>query len=199
MRKRQVSWLPCEIEALSIATAIKHFSPYIIQSNHYDCALTDSKACVQAFEKLCRGEFSASPRFSRFLSTASRYQVTVRHVSGSAILPSDFASRNAPDCEDPTCQICSFVQLSENSVVRHISTHDVVDGSIKLPFTSRSAWLSIQSECSDLRQTHAHLKQGTCPSKKLTNIKDIQRYLGVSSIGKDGLLVVRRNEPLAPT
>lgn len=107
--------------------------------------------------------------------------------------------RNAPDCEDPTCQICSFVQLSENSVVLHISTHDVVDGSIKLPFTSRSAWLSIQSECSDLRQTHAHLKQGTCPSKKLTNIKDIQRYLGVSSIGKDGLLVVRRNEPLAPT
>jgi len=98
LRKRQVTWLPCEIEALSIATAIKHFSPYIIHSNHYTCVLTDSKPCVQAFEKLCRGEFSASPRVSTFLSTASRYQVTVRHVSGSAILPSDFASRNAPDC-----------------------------------------------------------------------------------------------------
>lgn len=74
-----------------------------------------------------------------------------------------------------------------------------MDGSIKLPFASRSAWLSIQSECSDFRRTHAHLKQGTRPSKKLTNIKDIKRYLGVSSIGKDGLLVVRRSEPLAPT
>lgn len=90
---------------------------------------------MQAFKKLCRGEFSASPRVSTFLSTASGYQVTVRHISGSAILPSDFASRNAPDCEDPTCQICSFVQLTENSVIRHISTqNDVMDGSIKLPF-----------------------------------------------------------------
>ena len=31
LRKHQVTWLPCEIEALSIAAAIKHFSPYIIQ------------------------------------------------------------------------------------------------------------------------------------------------------------------------
>ena len=30
LRGSQVSWLPCEIEALSIATATKHFSPYII-------------------------------------------------------------------------------------------------------------------------------------------------------------------------
>ena len=34
LRGSQVSWLPCEIEALSIATATKHFSPYIIQSNN---------------------------------------------------------------------------------------------------------------------------------------------------------------------
>ncbi|VDI13133.1 Hypothetical predicted protein [Mytilus galloprovincialis] len=117
LRKRQLTWLPCEIEALSIASAIKHFSPDIIQSKHNTCILTDSKPCVQRFEKLCRGEFSASPRVSTFLSTACRYQVTVRHVAGAAILPSDFASRNAPDCEDSACQICTFVQFTENSVV----------------------------------------------------------------------------------
>ena len=61
LRKHQVTWLPCEIEALSIAAAIKHFGPYIIQSTHNTCLLTDSKPCVQAVEKLCRGEFSASP------------------------------------------------------------------------------------------------------------------------------------------
>ncbi len=33
LRPRQVSWIPCEIEALSIAAAVKHFSPYIIQSH----------------------------------------------------------------------------------------------------------------------------------------------------------------------
>ncbi len=65
-RKQQVSWLPCEIEALSISIATRHFSPYIIQSHHQATVLTDSKPCVQAYEKLCRGEFSASPRVSTF-------------------------------------------------------------------------------------------------------------------------------------
>ena len=96
LRGSQVSWLPCEIEALSIATATKHFSPYTIQSNYNACILTDSKPCVQAFEKLCRGEFSSSPRVSTFLSVVSCFQASVRHVSSAAILPSDFTSHNTP-------------------------------------------------------------------------------------------------------
>ena len=51
LRKHQVTWLPYEIETLSIAAAIEHFSPYIIQSTHNTCLLTDSKSCVQAVEK----------------------------------------------------------------------------------------------------------------------------------------------------
>ena len=72
-------WLPCEVEALSIAAAIKHFSPFIIQSKHGDraCVLTDSQPCVQALQKLRRGEFSASLRVSSFLTTVSRYQVSL--------------------------------------------------------------------------------------------------------------------------
>lgn len=73
LKKHQVNWLPCEIEALSIAAAVKHYSPYIIQSSKHACVLTDSKPCVQAIEKLNRGEFSSSPRVTSFLSTASRY------------------------------------------------------------------------------------------------------------------------------
>ena len=72
LRGSQTMWLPCEVEALSIATARKHFSPYLIQSVKKACILTDSKPCVQAYEKLCRGEFSASPRVSIFLSVVSR-------------------------------------------------------------------------------------------------------------------------------
>ncbi|VDI84008.1 Hypothetical predicted protein [Mytilus galloprovincialis] len=160
----------------------------------------ESKETIKWHSRSCvGGEFSASPRVSTFLSTACRYQVTVRHVAGAAILPSDFASRNAPDCEDSACQICTFVQFTENSVVRHISTKDILEGIQKLPFTSRNAWISIQTECSDLRRTHAHLRQGTRPSKKLTNVKDIKRYLNNACIAKDGLLVVKRNEPMAPT
>ena len=77
LRGSQTAWLLCEVEALAIAVATKHFSPYIIQSHHKACILTDSKPCIQAYEKLCRGEFSTSPRVSTFLSTVSRYQAFV--------------------------------------------------------------------------------------------------------------------------
>ena len=199
LRGSQTAWLPCEVEALAIAVATKHFSPYLIQSHHKAYILTDSKPCVQAYEKLCRGEFSASPRVSTFLSTVSRYQASVRHVSGSAILPSDFSSRNAAPCEDEACQVCTFTKLTQESVVRHTSTQDILSGTKHLPFTSRTAWLTTQAECPDLRRTRAHLQQGTRPSKKLTNLRDVKRYLNVATIAKDGLLVVRRDEPLAPT
>ena len=42
LRKHQVTWLPCEVEALSIAASVKHFSPFIIQSSHPKTVLTDS-------------------------------------------------------------------------------------------------------------------------------------------------------------
>ena len=190
LRGSQTTWLPCEVEALSITAANKHFSPYLIQSSKKACILTDSKPCVQAYEKLCCGEFSASPCISTYLSVVSRYQASVRHVSGAAILQSDFTSRNAAPCENETCQVCSFITRTRDSVVRAVSVQDIFQGKVHLPFTSQPAWLAIQSECPDLHHTHAHLVQGTWPSKKLTNIKDVKRYLQVASIATDGLLVV---------
>ena len=68
-----------------------------------------------------------------------------------------------------------------------------------LPFTTRSSWVDIQSECADLRRTRAHLTQGTRSSKKLTNIKDVKRYISVSSIAKNNLLIVHRHDPLVPS
>ena len=197
LRKHQVNWLPCEIEALGIAAAVKHFSPFIIQSQHHACILTDSKPCVQAINKLRRGEFSASPRVTSFLSVVSRYQADVQHLAGSANIPSDFSSRNAPECNNPQCQVCSFISTTEDSVVRSTSAQDIRNQS-PIPFATRSSWLQIQSECPDLRRTCAHLKQGTRPSKKLTNIKDVKRYLNALTIAKDGLLVARRTNPLVP-
>ena len=170
LRQRQVTWIPCEIEALSIATAVKYFGPYIIESNHKACVLTDSKPCMQAFEKLCRGEFSSSIHVATFLTIASQYQISIRHLSGSSNIPSDFACRNAQDCNNPSCQICSFVAYAQEAVIRIISVQDILSGTVVLPFTTRSSWISTQSECPNLRRVHSHLIQGTRPSKKLTNI-----------------------------
>ena len=56
----------------------------------------------------------------------------------------------------------------------------------------------MQSECPNLGCTHDHLTQGTLPSNKLMNIKDVKHYLNVASIARDGLLVVKQTDPLTP-
>lgn len=194
LRKPQSGWLPCEVEALSIAAAVKHFSPFIVQCKFTASLLTDSKPCVQAFEKLCRGEYSASPRVATFLATVTRYKISVRHVAGAANLVSDFSSRNAPDCNNKACQVCSFISELDQCVVKSARVENVLVG--RMPYASRAAWKQNQLECSDLRRVKAHLTQGTRPSKKLTNIGDIKRYLQVVKIANDGLLIVNHTEPL---
>ena len=198
LRKHQVTWLPCEVEALCITSAVKHFSPYIIQSKQPAQILTDSKPCVQAYIKLCRGEFSASSRVTSFLSTVSRFQARVRHIAGQANLPSDYASRNPLKCIDQTCQICKFITAEEESVVLSITVADIIDGRAKMPFTSRATWLATQLDCPDLRRSHSHLTQGTRPSKKMTNIPDVKRYLRCVSIAPDVVLIVPENIPFQP-
>ena len=134
-----------------------------------------------------------------FLSIVARYQVTVRHLAGSSNITSDFASRNAPECHEPHCQICSFISRLEHSVVTNVSVEEITTGGIRLPFTSRSAWLSTQSDCRDLRRVRAHLKQCTRPSKELTNVRDVKRYLSSTTLARDGLIVVRHDMPFAPS
>ena len=199
LKQRQNTWTPCEIEALSIAASLQHYSPYVIQSHHRLSLLTDSKPCVQAYQKLLKGNFSNSSRVTTFLSTASRYAINIQHLAGSSNAPSDFACRNAIECLDPTCQICSFVNDLQVATVHAINITDIAQGTSRMPFITRSTWLSTQQECQDLRRTRAYLSQGTRPSKKLTNLKDTKRYLNCCTIAKDGMLVVPRNEPFSPT
>ena len=82
--------------------------------------------------------------------------------------------------------------------MRGVSIQDILDNKSSLPFSTRSAWLQIQSDCPDLRRVHAHLKQGTRPSKKLTNVREVKHYLNCTSIAKDGVLVVKHCQPFVP-
>ena len=59
-----------------------------------------------------------------------------------------------------------------------------------MPYNSRSGWSELQKSDEDLRRVCAHLKQGTRPTNKSTDIRDVKRYLQVTKIAKDGLLVV---------
>lgn len=199
LKKCQSMWLPCETEALGIGSAVNHFSPYIVQSKHQTQFLTDSKPCVQAYKKMCRGEFSASARLTTFLSAISRYNINVQHIAGASIVFTDYASRNPIQCDHEACQVCLFINEMRESVVRYLSVKDVLSGQSSMPFTSRAAWIATQRECPDLRRVYAHLHQGTRPTKKMTKIPRVKRYLQCAVIARDGLLVVKNDVPFQDT
>ena len=60
-------------------------------------------------------------------------------------------------------------------------------------------WKGSQQDCPTLRCTYADLKQGTHPGGKATKVRELKRYLQVYSIGRNGMLVVRKERPFAPS
>ena len=193
----QRKWLPCEIEGVAIGVSLKHFAPYILQSNHRPYILTDSKACVQAIDKLNRGQYSTSARLCTFLSSVSRYHAIVKHISGVSNSTSDFISRNPITCSNQQCQICKFLSADLSSVVGAVTVEEVLKGDVHLPFINKRAWVEIQSECPDLRRVHQYLQNGTSPGKKGKNLRLVKRYITSKVvISPEGTLVVHHVEPL---
>ena len=195
LKSHHTKWEPCELEALAISSAVKHFSPFIRESDHSLHIFTDNKPCIQAHNKLRKGRFSASARVSTFLSCLSEYNVTLSHIKGSENVISDYGSRHPLQCAEARCQICKFVDDMGNSVVRSVSVSDVLSGGARMPFLNKQAWLSAQQECHELRRTFAYLRAGTRPSRKSRGLRNVKRYLNLASIDNNGLLVVSKPDP----
>jgi hypothetical protein len=149
LKPHQRKWLPCEIEALAIGASINYWAPYIMESSHVLQVLTDSKPCVQAYGKLCKGEFSTSARVSTFLSTLSRYSVSLQHIPGSANLPADYQSRNPMECDNNNCQICKFIQDCAQATVHKLCVNDILEGRAPpIPVTTRLEGYTTGLPCS---------------------------------------------------
>lgn len=106
-----------------------------------------------------------------------------------------FSSRNAPSCDNSSCQFCSFVNTTAQSVVQRVTTEGISEGKTKTSFTTRSTCLVIQKDFPVLRSTHVHLHEGTRPSKMLTIVRDVKHHLKHAAIAKDGLKVVKYDVP----
>ena len=196
----QQRWLPCELEALGIASALCHFAPYIIESNNKPQVITDSKPCVDAVSKLKKGQFSASARLSTFLSTVSRFQAVIQHISGAKNVPSDYLSRHPLNCDSPSCSICTWVSKTMDSVVQSLTVNDITEGRVTMPFTNRKTWSDLQDECKDLRKVKSFRQQGTNPSKKTKHLKLVRRYLSSGVLlAHDNTLIHPHRAPLRPT
>ena len=76
LRKHQVTWLPCELEALAIGAAIRHFAPYIIQSRTQprysltaDLAFKLTKSSREENSQLAQESPPSCQQSAAFLST----------------------------------------------------------------------------------------------------------------------------------
>ena len=165
------------------------------KSEHTTRGFTDSKYCIQAFNKLGRGEFSLSPRISSFLMTLNSLNITLHHLSGSDNILSDFGSRNPIDCVNESCQVCRFVRESSDLSVNSLTVSDIQNNLAKMPFTNVCAWKSAQKADADQKRVFAQLSAGSRPGRKERNIQNIRRYLQVTTISNSGLLIVRKPNP----
>ena len=195
IKKYQLLWLPCEIEALCINLTIHAFSNLIRESKHTTKFLTDSKACVQAFVKLSNGGFSLSPRISSYLMNLNSLNVTIDHVKGADITLTDFCSRNPITCPGQNCQICQFVAERTDIAVQAVNVEDILNRRVKVPFYDLTTWTQAQRDDPDLRRTFSQLSSGTRPGKKEKDINDVRRYLQVATISSNGLLIHRKTNP----
>ncbi|CAH3031329.1 unnamed protein product [Pocillopora meandrina] len=130
----------------------------IITPTYCSAPVAALQSFIGAYKVLSR----VIPRCSSYLTPLDA--ITAGRTSQESITWSDnFASRNAAPCENETCQICLFIASTRDSVVRAATVQDILQGNARLPFTSRPAWLAIQSECPDLRCPHARTP---CPRHK---------------------------------
>lgn len=84
-------------------------------------------------------------------------------------------------------------------MVLSLSVADIVEGRVQVPFKNRKAWLDVQQECPDLRKVFTFMRSGTEPTKKQKNLRAVRRYLHANLIiAHDGLLVLRKADPLSP-
>ena len=72
LSKAQLNWRLCEIEALTMKCALKHFSPFIQESGCETKVFTGSKLYVELVNKLKRVEFSLTSWLSKFLRSFNR-------------------------------------------------------------------------------------------------------------------------------
>ncbi|KAL0168470.1 hypothetical protein M9458_036692, partial [Cirrhinus mrigala] len=72
----------------------------------------------------------------------------------------------------------------------------VLRGAQKVPFVNQAMWLSVQTS---IGYVHVFGRAHERVTKRVTNVKDVKRYLNTVTLTSDGLLVVQHDTPLSNT
>ena len=192
LKPHEMKWSPCEIEASAIGTAIEAFYDYIKQLKKPVIICPDSKAVIDAANKIAKGHFSLSPRIQTFLVSGKSGQNSV----------GDFQSRSATECLADLCQIFNYVNQFIDTVidVKLNSVYNISSEKSTASFINRSAWKAVQLKDKTCINATTCLTTGQTPSKKTgRNNSNTRRIVDKATIASDGLLVVKHTTPLSST
>jgi hypothetical protein len=191
-------WSPCEIEAEATNIAIEQCAPWIMEATNPTFVCPDSKAVVQAANRMAMGKMSTNPRLQNLLASVNRRPVTFHHSSaklGQHLL-SDTCSRTDTTCRTQDCSIERFLDdlpdhvelmaLTDSALsVAHLAFADVDSASVAasatdlisllsspnsvLPLGSLETWRAIQEGDPDTAAVLHCKKSGDTPRKRSTN------------------------------
>ena len=111
LRPHMQFWSPCEIEAVATFIAVEQCSPWIMEATIPTYVCPDSKAVVQAANRMAQGKMSTNPRLQNLLACINRRPVLFHHSSaklGQHLL-SDTCSRTPVTCSVEDCAIERFL------------------------------------------------------------------------------------------
>ena len=209
-------WKPCEIEAVAAATAIDQCSHWIMEAEKPTFVCPDSKAVVQATERMKKGQMSTNPRLQTILACINRRPVVFYHSSaklGQHYL-SDLCSRSDTTCKTSDCAIERFlqdipaeIQLMATSITNLILDHrppciisatatavaDWLNSPGTIPIGSTETWKRIQQQDDETRQVIHLIKTGDSPRRQSSS-PAINRFFKQAKL-EDGLLVVKSYDP----
>ena len=165
--------LPLDLEALAVGAGLQAFMPHFKESGCKPIIYSDSTPVVMAYNKMLKGQFSASPRVATFLHEVLNSGAIIKYLSGKSNAAADFNSRNAAACKDPDkCQVCSWVADNENMVVRRMTAKNVesiLAGNDPLPFKSKGYWAKRQREDPVLQKVARCISKGITPPSTKAN------------------------------
>jgi len=214
-------WSPCEIEAVATFIAVEQCSPWIMEAANPTYVCPDSKAVVQAANRMSQGKMSTNPRLQNLLACINRRPVIFHHSSaklGQHIL-SDACSRTPTTCTVEDCAIERFLEELPVQIELMATTEDLTASSIltedidtaiiaassqdllsflssptsALPLGSPETWRAIQEGDPDAATVLHCKKSGDSPRKKNTN-PTINRFFAAAQV-KNGILIVPHFDP----
>ena len=200
LKPHMISWNPCEIEAVSAGTAIEAYYHILKESKLPIILGTDSKPVYDAANLIQKGQFSMSPRITKFLNNINRVDVQVKHVSGKLghnYIPDYLSRQETPDCTADKCQICNFINQTTDEILDQtarqgaISIETFLQPNSTTPMGNMKTWQNLQLADKACNTAVRLINSGQQPPKKPGPMQNhIRRYVAQGTVTKDGLLVV---------